>query len=87
MTFQQYFGYSVNCNSSNVALSYSLMEKHFLYPIKYGTYQKQSNVLLLFQWECKTDMDNKYRFGTIEVVCEGYDYPDDQYILKGSCGV
>lgn len=39
------------------------------------------------QWECKTDMDNKYRFGTIEVVCEGYDYPDDQYILKGSCGL
>ena len=42
---------------------------------------------LLFQWECKTDMDNNYRFGTVEVVCEGYDYPDDPYILKGSCGV
>ena len=46
-SFQQYFGYSVNCNSSNVALSYSLMEKHFLYPNKYGTYQKQSNVLFV----------------------------------------
>ncbi|PIK44890.1 putative store-operated calcium entry-associated regulatory factor-like [Apostichopus japonicus] len=39
------------------------------------------------QWECKTDMDNAYRFGMIEVICEGYDYPDDKYILKGSCGL
>ncbi|CAL4157637.1 unnamed protein product, partial [Meganyctiphanes norvegica] len=39
------------------------------------------------QWECKTDMDNAYRFGEIEVSCEGYHYPDDPYILKGSCGL
>jgi len=39
------------------------------------------------QWECKADMDNLYRFGSVEVVCEGYDYPDDPYILKGSCGL
>lgn len=39
------------------------------------------------QWECKTDMDNAYRFGKISVSCEGYSYPDDPYILKGSCGV
>ena len=39
------------------------------------------------QWECKTDMDNKYRFGKISVSCEGYDYPDDPYILAGSCGL
>lgn len=39
------------------------------------------------QWECKTDMDNEYRFGKIEVSCEGYDYPDDPYVLKGSCGL
>ena len=32
-------------------------------------------------------MDNKYRFGRIDVNCEGYDYPDDAYILRGSCGV
>lgn len=32
-------------------------------------------------------MDNKYRFGRIDVNCEGYDYPDDPYILRGSCGV
>ena len=28
-----------------------------------------------------------FRFGNIEVVCEGYDYPDDPFILKGSCGL
>ena len=41
----------------------------------------------MFQWECKTDMDNAYRFGTVEVSCEGYDYPEDPYIYRGSCGV
>ncbi|XP_022087883.1 store-operated calcium entry-associated regulatory factor-like isoform X2 [Acanthaster planci] len=39
------------------------------------------------QWECKTDMDNSYRFGQIEVTCEGYNSPDDEYVLKGSCGL
>ncbi|XP_071510963.1 store-operated calcium entry-associated regulatory factor-like [Diadema antillarum] len=39
------------------------------------------------QWECKTDMDNAYRFGQIEVTCEGYSSPDDDYVLKGSCGL
>ncbi|XP_044274841.1 store-operated calcium entry-associated regulatory factor [Varanus komodoensis] len=39
------------------------------------------------QWECKAQMDVSYRFGKIEVSCEGYDYPDDPYILKGSCGL
>jgi SOCE-associated regulatory factor of calcium homoeostasis len=32
-------------------------------------------------------MDNAYRFGQIAVSCEGYDYSDDPYILRGSCGV
>ncbi len=32
-------------------------------------------------------MDNDFRLGRVEVVCEGYDYPDDPYILKGSCGL
>lgn len=39
------------------------------------------------QWECKTDMDNSYRFGRIEVSCEGYSHPSDQYVLTGSCGL
>lgn len=39
------------------------------------------------QWECKADMDNSFKFGQVEVTCEGYDYPDDPYVLKGSCGL
>lgn len=38
-------------------------------------------------WECKADMDKKYSFGLLEVTCEGYDHPDDSYILAGSCGL
>merc|ERR1739838_742788 len=40
-----------------------------------------------YQWECKTDMDDSYRFGMIKVSCEGFEYPDDPYILAGSCGL
>lgn len=32
-------------------------------------------------------MDNWYRFGKVEVSCEGYNNPDDPYILRGSCGL
>lgn len=39
------------------------------------------------QWECKADLDSSVKFGRIEVLCEGFDYPDDPYILKGSCGL
>ncbi|XP_056587683.1 store-operated calcium entry-associated regulatory factor [Triplophysa dalaica] len=39
------------------------------------------------QWECKADMDNWYRFGRVEVSCEGYSSPNDEYVLKGSCGL
>lgn len=42
---------------------------------------------LFFQWQCKADLENTYRFGRIEVSCEGYDYPDDPYILRGSCSL
>ena len=39
------------------------------------------------QWECKSDMDNAFRFGEISVSCEGFAYAEDPYVLKGSCGV
>ncbi|XP_042572751.1 store-operated calcium entry-associated regulatory factor-like isoform X2 [Cyprinus carpio] len=39
------------------------------------------------QWECKADMDNAYRFGRVEVSCEGYNSPNDAYVLRGSCGL
>ncbi|CAF0739017.1 unnamed protein product [Didymodactylos carnosus] len=39
------------------------------------------------QWECKAEMPTKYKFGRLSVSCEGYGYPDDPYILAGSCGL
>jgi len=39
------------------------------------------------QWECTADLESNYRFGEISVVCEGYDYPEDPYILRGSCAL
>ncbi|KAH9413300.1 Store-operated calcium entry-associated regulatory factor [Dermatophagoides pteronyssinus] len=39
------------------------------------------------QWECKADMPNRYKFGQLDVSCEGYDSPEDEYILAGSCGL
>ncbi|XP_070382103.1 store-operated calcium entry-associated regulatory factor-like [Dermacentor albipictus] len=36
------------------------------------------------QWECKADMKSQ-KFGLIQVTCEGYDFPQDEYVLLGSC--
>ena len=37
-------------------------------------------------WECKSDPPGAV-FRDLNVQCEGYDYPDDPNILKGSCGI
>ncbi|KFQ28926.1 Store-operated calcium entry-associated regulatory factor, partial [Merops nubicus] len=39
------------------------------------------------QWQCNADLESTLRFGQMEVSCEGYDYPDDPYILRGSCSL
>ncbi|CAM9144764.1 unnamed protein product [Ascophyllum nodosum] len=36
-------------------------------------------------WKCEASMPEGYSFSSIEVGCEGYDYPEDPYILKDSC--
>ena len=42
---------------------------------------------LSVQWECKAEMSVRYKFGRVEVSCEGFDRPGDPYVLPGSCGV
>ena len=37
-------------------------------------------------WDCKSDPPGKI-FDVIDVQCEGYEYPDDEYVLAGSCGL
>lgn len=40
------------------------------------------------QWECRVaDLSDWFRLGETTVSCEGYSYPDDPYVLAGSCGV
>lgn len=40
-----------------------------------------------FDWKCHADISERVRFNHVEVICEGYDYPEDDYILLGSCGL
>jgi len=39
------------------------------------------------QWACEADLPNGISLSTIHVNCEGYDGPNDRYILHGSCGL
>ena len=40
-----------------------------------------------YNWKCESQLPNTLRLGKVRVNCEGYDYPDDPYILTGSCGL
>ncbi|ORX36145.1 hypothetical protein BD324DRAFT_526643 [Kockovaella imperatae] len=39
------------------------------------------------QWRCDADMPNGFRFGKIEVSCEGWSKPGDRFITPGSCAL
>lgn len=39
------------------------------------------------QWTCKADLPMEFKLGGTDVICEGYDSPEDPYVLKGSCAV
>ncbi|KAF2206345.1 hypothetical protein CERZMDRAFT_103467 [Cercospora zeae-maydis SCOH1-5] len=39
------------------------------------------------QWTCKAELPVEFKLGGTDVICEGYDSPDDPYVLKGSCAV
>ncbi|EME42911.1 hypothetical protein DOTSEDRAFT_72371 [Dothistroma septosporum NZE10] len=39
------------------------------------------------QWTCKASLPPEFKLGSTDVICEGYENPDDPHILKGSCGV
>jgi hypothetical protein len=38
-------------------------------------------------WKCETEIDKHWKLGRSEVSCEGFDYPDDPFVLVGSCAV
>lgn len=39
------------------------------------------------QWKCSAEMPEKYSLGKLSVNCEGFDYPEDPFVLQGSCGL
>ncbi|ELR03454.1 hypothetical protein GMDG_06187 [Pseudogymnoascus destructans 20631-21] len=39
------------------------------------------------QWTCTADLPEEFKLGSTDVICEGYDSPEDPRVLKGSCGV
>ena len=39
------------------------------------------------EWTCSAALPPEFKLGSTDVICEGYDGPDDEYVLKGSCGV
>jgi hypothetical protein len=41
----------------------------------------------MIQWKCEADLDEKVRFGKVEVNCEGYRFAGDENVLRGSCGL
>jgi hypothetical protein len=40
-----------------------------------------------YDWKCESQLDSNLELGEAIVTCEGYGYPDDPYILVGSCGL
>ena len=39
------------------------------------------------EWTCSASLPTEFKLGSTEVVCEGYESPDDEFILKGSCAL
>ena len=39
------------------------------------------------QWTCQASLPPEFKLGSTEVVCEGFEGPEDAYVLRGSCGV
>ena len=39
------------------------------------------------EWTCKASLPPEFKLGGTEVVCEGFDGPDDEWVLKGSCAL
>jgi hypothetical protein len=38
-------------------------------------------------WKCEADLDERVKFGSLNVQCEGYRFRDDDWVLQGSCGL
>lgn len=39
------------------------------------------------QWRCESQLPPWAQLGAVQVSCEGWDYAEDQYVLRGSCAL
>lgn len=39
------------------------------------------------QWACRAELPEEFKLGGTEVVCEGYESAEDEWVLRGSCAV
>ena len=39
------------------------------------------------QWTCQASLPSEFKLGSTEVVCEGYESPEDPYVLRGVVGL
>lgn len=39
------------------------------------------------RWECSADLPSDASLGPVQVSCEGFDSPEDPYVLVGSCSL
>jgi len=39
------------------------------------------------EWSCTANLPKEFKLGSTDVACEGYASKDDEFVLKGSCGV
>jgi len=39
------------------------------------------------EWACTANLPSTVRLGSTDVICEGYASSEDEYVLRGSCGV
>ena len=39
------------------------------------------------QWSCTANLPAEFKLGSTDVICEGYSNANDEFVLKGSCGV
>jgi store-operated calcium entry-associated regulatory factor len=50
---------------------------------KIGTGYGANNI----QWKCTANIPVEYQLGRTDVVCEGYESPNDDYVLKGTFAI
>lgn len=50
-------------------------------------FKKTYLLKLKWKWDCNAQLSYGVQFEKLRITCEGYDYPDDPFVLVDSCGV